>query len=94
MEEVINKNRGTVIDVRTRQEFGGAHVAGSVNIPLNEVPASLKELNNMEKPLIICCASGMRSAQAAEYLQGHNIECFNGGSWLEVNYIKSKNLQI
>ena len=33
------------------------------------------------KPVIACCRSGMRSAQATSILNQHGIDCFNGGGW-------------
>ena len=66
--------------------FMGGHVADSVNIPLNEVPQNLAEFKTMAKPIVLICASGMRSAQATQYLASQGIEqCYNGGSWLVVN---------
>jgi phage shock protein E len=91
MEKIIAENLGTIVDVRTYGEFSGGNVAGSVNIPLNEIPARMEELKAMKAPLVLCCASGMRSGQAQNYLSQNDIECYNGGSWLDVNYYKSKN---
>jgi len=76
----------TVIDVRTPAEFQGGHVAGSINIPLQEVPKRVEEIRQMNQPLILCCASGNRSGQAAAYLKSHGISCENGGGWMQVNY--------
>lgn len=76
----------TIIDVRTPAEFMGGHVAGSYNIPLQEVPKRLDEIKSMQQPIILCCASGNRSGQAAVYLKGQGVNCENGGSWMEVNY--------
>jgi rhodanese-related sulfurtransferase len=59
---------------------------------LNEIPARIDELKTMKAPLVLCCASGMRSGQAQNFLSQKGIECYNGGSWLDVNYIKSKNI--
>ena len=91
MEKIIAENLGTIVDVRTYGEFSGGNVAGSINIPLNEIPARIEELKAMKAPLVLCCASGMRSGQAQNYLSQNDIECYNGGSWLDVNYYKSKN---
>ncbi|SDL58923.1 Rhodanese-like domain-containing protein [Salinimicrobium catena] len=90
IEKLIKENKGTIVDVRTRAEYSGGHVAGSVNIPLNEIPLRMDELEAMDEPLILCCASGMRSGQAANFLDRQGMECLNGGSWLEVNHLQSK----
>lgn len=75
----------TIVDVRTPEEFNGGHVAGSINIPLQEVPARVNELANLPQPLILCCASGNRSGQAWAYLRQQGIACENGGSWQSIN---------
>ena len=90
IEKIIAENLGTIVDVRTYSEFSGGNVVDSINIPLNEIPARLEELKALKAPLILCCASGGRSGQAQHYLSQNNIECYNGGSWLNVNFIKSK----
>lgn len=76
----------TIVDVRSTMEFMGGHVAGSINIPLQEVPGRVEEFANMKQPLLLCCASGNRSGQAVAYLRAQGVECENGGGWMEVNY--------
>lgn len=90
--QLIKENKASIVDVRTRSEFSGGHVAGSVNIPLNELPGRIDELKDMNKPLVLCCASGMRSSQAESFLSRQGIECHNAGSWLEVNYLAAQNV--
>ena len=75
----------TIIDVRTPAEFMGGHVQGSINIPLQEVPARVAEISAMPQPIVLCCASGNRSGQATVFLRQHGVDCSNGGSWLDVN---------
>ena len=75
----------TIIDVRSPGEFAGGHVKGSSNIPLQDIPARLEEFRKMPQPLILCCASGNRSGQAAQFLQSNEISCENGGSWQAVH---------
>ena len=75
----------TIIDVRTPAEFMGGHAHGSINIPLQEVPARVQEISEMKQPIILCCASGNRSGPATMFLRQHGIDCSNGGSWLDVN---------
>lgn len=76
----------TVIDVRSPGEFMGGHVAGSINIPLGEIPVHLEEIRAMQQPIVLCCASGNRSGQATMWLKQNGVECTNGGSWIDVNF--------
>lgn len=93
-EELIKNNKGTIVDVRTPAEFRGGSVSGAVNIPLNEIPLRLEELKEMKSPLILCCASGNRSGQATHFLTRKGVDCVNGGSWLEVNYLTSEQAEL
>jgi phage shock protein E len=90
IEQIIQEKKGTIVDVRTPDEFRGRHVAGSINVPLQEIPQRVDELKKLEAPLVLCCASGNRSGQAHHYLSQQGIECYNGGSWLDVNYFQSQ----
>ena len=81
----------TIIDVRTRAEFAGGHVAGSINLPLQEITEHIEEIKAMAQPIIFCCASGNRSGQAAQYFKSLGVDCENGGSWLDVNYQMTQN---
>jgi phage shock protein E len=90
VEQIIKEKQGTIIDVRTTSEFMGGNVAGSINIPLQEIQERMDELKILKKPLVLCCASGNRSGQATQFLSQQGIECCNGGSWLDVNYYHSQ----
>ena len=74
-----------IIDVRTPAEFMGGHVAGSMNIPLQEITQRLEEIKSINQPIVLCCASGNRSGQANAFLMSEGVDCENGGSWFEVN---------
>jgi len=74
-----------IIDVRSSQEFQGGHVAGSKNIPLQTIGNKAQEIKKLGKPLVLCCASGMRSGQAEKMLQSKGINCKNAGGWKTVN---------
>lgn len=79
-------NKVTIVDVRTPEEFAGGNVAGSINIPLHELPNRLEEVKALEQPLLLCCLSGGRSAQATAFLQSAGVQCENGGGWMDVNF--------
>jgi rhodanese-related sulfurtransferase len=80
----MNEFEGTIIDVRTPAEFMGGHVAGSINIPLQNILEQVEEIKSMKEPIIFCCASGNRSGQASHYFKSLGVKCENGGSWMEV----------
>jgi rhodanese-related sulfurtransferase len=56
-----------LLDVREPREFEFAHIAGSILIPLQQLPQRWRELDP-EKEIVVICHHGMRSQQAAEYL--------------------------
>jgi len=80
----MDKN-ASIVDVRTRAEYQGGHVANSINIPLQELSDRLAEIKKLPQPVVLCCASGVRSARATSMLKGAGIDCQNGGSWTDVN---------
>jgi phage shock protein E len=70
-----------IVDVRTKGEYAGGHIPGSKNIPLQSLSLGTKQLNK-NKPVITCCASGIRSASAKGMLKAHGFtDVHNGGSW-------------
>lgn len=83
LKELV-QNGAQIIDVRTPGEFQGGHIPGSVNIPLQSLGNNLSKIKK-DKPVITCCASGMRSASAKSMLKsnGYN-EVYNGGGWLSL----------
>ncbi|GAB5537976.1 MAG: hypothetical protein Salg2KO_00790 [Salibacteraceae bacterium] len=74
-----------IVDVRSRGEYAGGHVAGSMNIPLPELEKGLSKIKK-EKPVITCCASGMRSQTAKHMLESRGYKnVHNGGGWASLN---------
>jgi rhodanese-related sulfurtransferase len=57
-----------LIDVRTTREWSDAHIDGAVNRPLSQLRERLAELPP-DRPLIVHCASGYRSAIATSLLR-------------------------
>jgi phage shock protein E len=80
------KSGATILDVRTRAEYAEGHVQDSINIPLNELSNCAEELKE-KKGIVVCCASGIRSSKALNLLKTHGIECIDGGSWMNLNYL-------
>ena len=80
------QSRGAiVIDVRTPAEYSQGAITGSKNIPLQSINSKISEIKKLNKPVIACCASGMRSGSAASMLKAQGIEAINGGGWASLN---------
>jgi phage shock protein E len=90
LEQIIKEKSGTIVDVRTPAEFMGGNVKTSINVPLQELQQRLAEVKNLKTPLVLCCASGGRSAMATQFLSSMGINCLDGGSWLNVNYYQTQ----
>jgi rhodanese-related sulfurtransferase len=79
-------SRGAIIvDVRSKSEYAGGAIPGSKNIPLPEISSKLSEIKKWNKPVILCCASGMRSGSASGILKSNGIEAMNGGGWFSLS---------
>jgi len=62
---------GLILDVRTAADFVGdqGHIAGALNLPLEELEARLAEVgDDPERPIAIVCRTDRRSAKAAALL--------------------------
>jgi phage shock protein E len=79
------KGGAIILDVRSKAEYAGGHIRGSVNIPLDTLGNHIKKLKDKNKPIITCCASGMRSASAKGMLKSNGLtEVHNGGGWMSL----------
>ena len=82
------KEGAVIVDVRSRGEYTGGHIKGSKNIPLLTLNANPPIQKDKNKPIITCCASGMRSASAKNVLRSNGFtNVHNGGGWIS---LKSK----
>ena len=76
------KNGATILDVRSKSEYAGGHIKGSINISVDTLRNNLDKLKDKNKPIITCCASGMRSVSAKSILTSNGYtQVFNGGGW-------------
>jgi rhodanese-related sulfurtransferase len=61
---LINREDAQILDVREADEFAAGHLPEAKNIPASKLAERIGELEKFkDKPLIICCAAGMRSAK-------------------------------
>ena len=80
VQEYVQKG-AIILDVRTPAEFKDGHIKGSKNIALQVLNGQVETIKKWNKPVIACCKSGMRSAQATSILKQNGIDCINGGGW-------------
>ena len=78
VQEYVQKG-AIILDVRTPAEFKDGHIKGSKNIALQTLNGQVETIKKWNKPVIACCKSGMRSAQATSILKQNGIDCINGG---------------
>ncbi|WP_332032765.1 rhodanese-like domain-containing protein [Kaistella sp.] len=78
--KALVENGAQIIDVRTPAEYSSGSIRNSKNIPLQQLVSEMKKLD-LKKPIITCCASGMRSASAKAILKQNGFEVYNGGGW-------------
>lgn len=89
--QLINREKGVVIDVCSPQEFAAGHVGGARNIPLDDLEAKLAgAVKNKALPLILVCQSGARSGRAvaiAKKLGYEQAQSLGGGlaAWKAAN---------
>jgi len=81
----FQKRSAIIIDVRTKGEYSQGAIPGSKNIPLQSINSKINDIKKLNKPVITCCASGMRSGSAAAILKSNGIEAMNGGGWSSLN---------
>jgi rhodanese-related sulfurtransferase len=72
---LINREDAVVIDVRDQGEYAQGHVPNARHLPLADIARRSGELEKFKsRPLILCCASGARSATAIAELRKAGFE--------------------
>jgi rhodanese-related sulfurtransferase len=70
----------TLLDVRERSEWSTGHAPQALHVPLGEIDKAPRRLQQGE-PVVVMCASGMRSRTAAKHLRtlGFTATSLSGG---------------
>jgi rhodanese-related sulfurtransferase len=58
-----------LLDVRSEGEYAHGHLPGAVNIPIDELAYRLGELGPQNRPVVVYCQGGERSANAAKLMR-------------------------
>ena len=76
------KKGAVIVDVRSTAEFMGGSNPNSVNIPLDQLSAQSLGKFAKETPIVLCCASGMRSGMAVSTVKSFGYSnVVNAGPW-------------
>lgn len=76
VEKLAKDENALFLDVQTRGEYEAAHLAGAVNIPVDELRARMGELDK-SKTVYVNCYSGLRSYIACRMLSANGYRCSN-----------------
>jgi len=70
--QLINREDAMLIDVREPGEYGAGHILGAKNVPMSRVDTGGADIagKRKDRPVILYCDSGNRSAKAAAVLRG------------------------
>ena len=83
LTNLVNKESACLVDVRSKSEFDLGAIAGSVNIPFEELDNRNDELlKQQENQLVLICKMGRNAALAGEKLQKYgykNTHVLQGG---------------
>lgn len=72
-----------IIDVRSPDEFADGAYPGARNIPVNALPNRFSEVGPKDKPVVVYCASGGRSAVAQQILKANGFTDVTNAGGLE-----------
>ena len=70
-----------IIDLRLPDLFSEENIMGSLNMEQYEVYLRLEEVRNFNKPVLVCCRSGLRSDEVAAVLRKAGVEAINAGKY-------------
>lgn len=90
--QLINREDAHIVDVREADEYASGHLPDAKNIPVAKLADRIGELEKFkDKPIIVCCATGMRSNKACAELKKHGFDKLHnlaGGvdAWVGAGY--------
>ena len=88
--QLINREKGVLIDVSEPAEYAAGHAGGSKNLPFGSLETSNDLPRNKSLPLLLMCPTGARAQRAVAILSKRGYErvnCVTGGlaAWREAN---------
>lgn len=88
--QLINREKGVLIDVSEPEEYAKGHAVGARNIPFGQLEGHKSLPSNKALPLVVVCPTGARAGRAAGMLRKLGYEkaqVLAGGlkAWREAN---------
>ncbi|PSN20770.1 sulfurtransferase [filamentous cyanobacterium CCP5] len=68
LKKLLQDKEAVLIDVREPAEFKSGHIPGAINIPLRSLTQNLEKVSK-DRPVILYCSSGYRTAMGVMALQ-------------------------
>jgi rhodanese-related sulfurtransferase len=82
-EHALDVVRGgaALLDVRENSEWKSGHAPGAIHVALGDIDRAPRRLPK-GRPVVVMCASGMRSRTAARHLRGLAFDAASLSSWI------------
>lgn len=92
MLALVEEGKAVLVDIRFKEEYAAWHIAGSLNIPLNELPKRYQELPK-DKLIVTACPHNDRSNMARLYLtlKGYKAVYLNDGLLKTADFLRGEN---
>lgn len=80
-----------VVNVLDKESFEDCRIAGSINVPFDEVESFAKDLNRSSEVVVYCsnyrCTASMTAAEKLKEMGFENVWAFEGGTaeWYQMN---------
>ena len=71
---LVKEGKARIVDVREPWEFATAHVAGSLEMPMGDVPSRAHQELDPDERLLVICHHGIRSMNTAVWLRNQGFE--------------------
>lgn len=80
INEILKSKNTVLVDVLSPLEYQQEHIPGARNIPVEKIIDHIRDLKELQNPIVVYCRSGARSGIALGILKQHGLAAvYNGG---------------
>jgi rhodanese-related sulfurtransferase len=87
--QTLRPGQVQLVDVRSASEYAAGHIAGAINIPMEQIEARLNDLGQ-ESPVVLICQGGKRARIVAGLLEPFrkDVTVLEGGTnaWVKAGF--------